>query len=156
MTERWLPVSGWEGLYEVSDRGRVRSIRRSLILQPRPNTSGHFQVGFSVNDNEVMRQIHRLVLEAFVGPCPPGLECCHNDGDRTNNRLENLRWDTRSANQLDAVVHGGHVSPNSLKTHCKHNHEFTPENTYLDPVGSRHCRVCRREVDKKRRHKVAT
>lgn len=51
-------------------------------------------------------RVHRLVLEAFVGPCPPGMECCHNNGNPADNRLENLRWDTRSANCLDAVQHG--------------------------------------------------
>jgi hypothetical protein len=50
--------------------------------------------------------IHRLVLEAFVGPCPNGFEACHNDGDRQNNRLENLRWDTRSGNHSDKEQHG--------------------------------------------------
>jgi hypothetical protein len=52
------------------------------------------------------RKVHRLVLEAFVGPCPPGMECCHNDGNPLNNRLDNLRWDTRRSNQLDRNRHG--------------------------------------------------
>ena len=50
--------------------------------------------------------IHRLVLAAFVGPCPPGLVCCHNDGDPTNNHVDNLRWDTYAANEADKVRHG--------------------------------------------------
>jgi hypothetical protein len=50
--------------------------------------------------------VDRLVLEAFAGPCPEGLECCHNDGDPANNRLENLRWDTRKANVEDSRRHG--------------------------------------------------
>ena len=53
-----------------------------------------------------MVHIHRLVLEAFVGPCPAKMEACHNDGVRLNNRLSNLRWDTRSANVKDAYRHG--------------------------------------------------
>lgn len=55
--------------------------------------------------------IHTLVLTAFFGPCPPGLECCHGDGERTNNHLGNLRWDTRSANHLDAIAHGTWMPP---------------------------------------------
>lgn len=50
--------------------------------------------------------VHRLVLEAFVGPCPEGMEACHNDGDTTNNRLDNLRWDTRKGNHADRKKHG--------------------------------------------------
>jgi len=50
--------------------------------------------------------IHRLVLTLFVGPCPPGMQCCHNDGDPKNGRLSNLRWDTVLANGKDRVRHG--------------------------------------------------
>jgi len=52
------------------------------------------------------RWLHHLVLEAFVGPCPPGLECCHNDGNTWNNAASNLRWDTKKSNQADRVCHG--------------------------------------------------
>ena len=52
------------------------------------------------------RHVHRLVLEAFLGPCPEGREACHNDGDATNNNLSNLRYDTRSAHQQDIIRHG--------------------------------------------------
>lgn len=53
-------------------------------------------------------KIHRLVLEAFVGPCPEGMECCHNDGDPANNHVGNLRWDTHRNNLADKVRHGTH------------------------------------------------
>ena len=52
------------------------------------------------------RRVHRLVLEAFVGPCPEGLEACHSNGDPTDNRLENLRWGTHEDNHQDRVKHG--------------------------------------------------
>jgi len=52
------------------------------------------------------RTVHRLVLEAFVGPCPDGMEGCHNDGNPLNNALSNLRWDTRKANMADRGAHG--------------------------------------------------
>lgn len=55
------------------------------------------------------RYIHRLVLEAFVGECPQGMEACHNNGDRTDNRLENLRWDTRKNNHADKRLHGTYL-----------------------------------------------
>lgn len=52
------------------------------------------------------RLVHRLVLEAFVGPCPAGMEGCHNNGCPSDNRLQNLRWDTRLANNADKIRHG--------------------------------------------------
>jgi hypothetical protein len=52
------------------------------------------------------RYVHALVLEAFVGPRPEGFDACHNNGNKTDNRLENLRWDTKSANSLDKRRHG--------------------------------------------------
>ena len=63
---------------------------------------------------------HRLVLLAFVGECPSGMEACHNDGDPSNNNIDNLRWDTRSSNIKDQVKHGRHhgwsyVNSNNLR-----------------------------------------
>jgi len=55
-----------------------------------------------------VKRINRLILETFVGPCPPGMECCHNDGSLANNALVNLRWDTPQANQADKLKHGTH------------------------------------------------
>jgi hypothetical protein len=52
------------------------------------------------------RRVHRLILEAFVGPCPEGMEACHEDGDPSNNRPSNLRWDTKLANKADMIRHG--------------------------------------------------
>lgn len=54
----------------------------------------------------LITRLHRMILTAFVGPCPPGLMACHNDGDPTNNRVENLRWDTRESNYADSERHG--------------------------------------------------
>jgi hypothetical protein len=72
------------------------------------------------------------------------MECCHYDGDPANNRVGNLRWDTRSSNNLDAVRHGTHWA--AKKTHCKHGHEFTPENTGVQAGGrGRRCRTCVRQ-----------
>jgi hypothetical protein len=162
MTEQWLSVVDWEGLYEVSDRGRVRSVERivpqgnhtrtapSRVLGP--GRRGKGKVPFVILSNGPRRQsrsVHLLVLEAFIGPCPPGLEACHWDGDATNNHLDNLRWDTRAANTADMMRHGRHHQAN--KTHCKHGHEYTPENTKL-VNGGRSCRECHRIDGRKRYH----
>lgn len=152
--ERWRPILGWEGIYEVSDHGRVRSLpravpridgkrhwRRGQILKPSPNGTGHAQVGLALGGVSTMRLVHRMVLLAFVGEPAPSLIGCHNDGDPTNNHLSNLRWDTRRSNNLDTVRHGGNHNAN--QTHCKWGHEFAGQNLRVDPKsGKRSCREC--------------
>ncbi|WP_082971209.1 HNH endonuclease signature motif containing protein [Mycobacterium sp. 852002-51971_SCH5477799-a] len=103
----------------------------------------------NVNGRKETRRVHRLVLEAFVGPAPSGTFGCHLDGDPANNRLNNLRWDTQANNLRDVVSHGRHHSSN--RTHCVHGHEFTPENTRLTAKGHRRCIRCDRALHAKRR-----
>jgi hypothetical protein len=69
-------------------------------------TCKYYAVKFRNNGKYKVYLVHRLVLESFVGPCPEGMEACHNDGDVLNNRLSNLRWDTRQSNQFDRYKHG--------------------------------------------------
>lgn len=159
MSETWRAVPGYEGLYEVSDHGRVRSVARKveqrngrlLTVQSRaisqhdggPRNGCHRRTRLFRDGQGRTVWVHRLVLEAFVGPAPEGTECCHNDGNPANNRLINLRWDTRQENALDVVRAGEHHM--ASKTHCKNGHEFTPENTtYIGPRRWRHCRACNR------------
>lgn len=105
--EQWLPVVGFEDLYEVSNHGNVRSIKtgkvKSYTLDKANNRP--FMGLWRNNKNKTFRP-HTLVLTAFVGPRPPKMECCHNDGNPWNNRVENLRWDTAQSNQQDRVKHG--------------------------------------------------
>ncbi len=160
MDEEWRPVVGYEGLYEVSDHGRIKSLPRVIargrghtnkikfpgcIMKPEDNHRGTGGSRLSVRLSRDGRYrkwgVHQLVLQAFIGPCPDGLVCCHNDGDYRNNHVENLRWDTQSSNILDAVAHGTHTLAGM--TRClKGLHEFTPENTIRDKNGRR-CRECR-------------
>jgi hypothetical protein len=121
--ERWLSVPGWPG-YEVSDFGRVRSFRGRCggtmsasphPMNPRPGSDGRIVVRLR-NGPGRQRVVgpHVLVLEAFVGPRPEGMEGCHDDGDARNNRLDNVRWDTRSENIRDMLRHG--TSPRTVLT----------------------------------------
>ncbi len=118
MKEQWRPVRGYPG-YEVSDLGRVRSWRlggpygpkrrRSPLLRkliPNPRTGGYLYVMLSIKGKVKLRQVHVMVLEAFVGRRPAGHETRHFDRDVTNNRLKNLVWGTRREQFEDQVRHG--------------------------------------------------
>ena len=121
MAEEWLPVVGYEELYEVSNHGRVRSLDRDIttwrggkhthrgkILKLSPNGARAKQVNGSMCKDGIrmMFRVHQLVLEAFIGPRPPGMECCHEDGSAGNNHADNLRWDTHASNEMDKIGHG--------------------------------------------------
>lgn len=114
--ERWLPVIGFEGIYEVSDQGRVRSLDRTVphghtgtrraagkYLSPVIDSGGYPFVHLGRRPQRRVR-IHVLVLETFVGPRPAGLYGLHGDDNKTNGRLSNLRWGTQSENISDAWV----------------------------------------------------
>lgn len=100
--EKWRPVVGFRG-YLVSNLGRVFSNRSDKCLKPQPSGSGHLRVAFRRNGRTHLELVHRVVLLAFVGPCPEGKESLHADDVPANNRLGNLRWGTRSENRHDAV-----------------------------------------------------
>lgn len=124
--EKWKAVPGFEGLYEVSDQGRVRSLDRitprfnrwgtpaplrvkGRLLKPSPfGKSGHVCVNLFNNGRGKCWQIHRIVLEAFVGPRPRGMECRHLNGRAHDNRLANLVWGTRAENMADRTRLGEH------------------------------------------------
>lgn len=110
-----LPVPNFEGRYEVSDWGRVRSLdhtdrrgqkRKGRFLSSGLNRYGYPQVGLSLHGKLKTFTAHRLVLTVFVGPRLEGMQCCHNDGVKANNHLSNLRWDTCLSNMRDKAKHG--------------------------------------------------
>jgi hypothetical protein len=133
-TERWLPVVGWEGLYEVSDQGRVRSLDRVVEMPAKhggtmkrlhrgtllKNVAGrgkgrgwkgsgdYYAVQLSNHEVRKKQMVHRLVLAAFVGPDPTRgkMDGAHADGNTLNNRLENLRWAMRRENMADMAKQG--------------------------------------------------
>jgi hypothetical protein len=150
MTERWRPVPGFGTRYEVSDQGRVRSRAKSAEERMRSlsaNSQGYHTVDLWNGDGtSATKRVHRLVLEAFVGPAPAGHEACHGNGDRTDNRLENLRWDVRTENMRDVVRHGHNV--NSQKQACPQGHPYDTENTYARGSG-RGCKECRRDATRR-------
>lgn len=96
-------------------------------------------------------RVAAMVAEAFIGPRPAGLEIRHLNGDAQDNRAENLRYGTSSANKLDRLRHG--TDRNASKTHCPQGHEYTPENTCMHGPQRRwrRCRTCARAQDRARR-----
>lgn len=161
-TQTWLPVPGYEGLYEVSDHGNVRSVPRVVtsprcvrlyagtLLRTSTSPRGYAQVRLSEGGKSRSRTVHALVLEAFAGPRPDGLVACHADDNKADNSLANLRWDTHSANAADRVRNG--KDGQAAKTHCKSGHEYTEENTYRSKKG-RDCRTCRAARNHKSRER---
>lgn len=147
--EEWRSAVGYVG-YEVSNKGRVRSWRpcnrRALppsearVLRPTISPStGYASVEISLNGVGVRRAVHRLVLEAFVGPCPPGMETRHvNDNNRTNNDLTNLAWGTKRENMEDQRLHGtlaiglrngNYTKPQRRATGARNGRATKPEST---------------------------
>lgn len=145
MAEEWREVPGWSG-YRVSDEGRVISTKRGRIrlLALHELPTGHVQVWLYAGSHASRRgvSVHRMVLEAFVGPCPEGMEACHVNDVASDNRLRNLYWGTHADNMRDRLRNGN--NPFANRTHCKRGHEFTPENTRLNTRGARVCRSCER------------
>lgn len=139
-TEEWRPIPDLDGLYEASDLGRIRSPRK--VLKQRLNNMGYPVVELSKDGRSRESLVHRQVLKAFCGDPPTGNECRHLNGIPTDNQIENLAWGSRGENTADQVTHGTHR--NSRKDSCPHGHEFTPENTYIQPSnGGRRCLACR-------------
>lgn len=116
--EQWKPVVGWEGVYEVSDLGRVKRLvpgKRTYagrIFDQSKSPDGYRTVTISFEGRKQTRFVHHLVLEAFVGARPtPRHAGNHKDGDRRNNRPGNLEWATYSENNLHSYRVLGKAPP---------------------------------------------
>ena len=120
--ERWKNVIGYEGYYQVSNLGRVRSLGRVVrhqkggpmklvgrVLRSTPGgRCGHLQVKLCKDRYVWHVLVHRLVLTAWIGSCPEGFECLHGPAGVSDNSVSNLRWGTRKENELDKIRDGTH------------------------------------------------
>lgn len=113
LEQQWKPVVGFEGKYEVSPVGLIRSLSRYRpdyylrVMKPWTQNKGYkYLTLIDKNNRRHAVGIHRAVLDAFVGPCPDGMQCAHYDGDPSNNRVDNLRWATSKDNHRDRRRHG--------------------------------------------------
>ena len=115
MDEIWKPVLGYEDLYEVSSKGRVRKLRfinnyvnkeKIFEISLKNNGTGYYKVFLYKNGKKCQKLVHRLVAEAFLER-PEGKDFVnHIDGNKKNNNVENLEWCTRSENMLHAYRNG--------------------------------------------------
>lgn len=149
-SEQWRPIPGFEGLYEVSDQGRVKTLPRWRITHERIHkgavrpSDGHIQVNLRKDGHAYPTYAHTLVMLAFVGPRPEGADIRHLNGDPTDNRLDNLTYGSRSENLHDAVRHGAHHQ--TRKTRCRWGHRLIEPNLRAckSALGHRGCLACHR------------
>lgn len=155
MAETWKPIPKWEGYYEVSDRGRIRSVDRTIttkagwnqflrgqVMSQHANDYGYLYSMACRGNMQKRIWVHRAVLEAFVECRPEGKVCMHIDNDPTNNTVENLRWGTQQENIQQCVREGRQHNMN--KTHCKRGHPFATWNLAPSALaqGKRACLAC--------------
>lgn len=136
LNEKWKPVVGFEGLYEVSDEGRVRSLKFSKvkILKPGINSTGYLQVSLWKNGKMKVFTVHYLVVTTFKGPIPPGMQVNHVNENKLDNRLENLEvvtakenlnWGTRNERARRAI------SKELTLTNAKSCSKYTFPSSYI-------------------------
>jgi len=157
VAERWLPVVGYEGSYEVSDIGRVRSLERvvtfkdgrrrtirACTLRLRSQKSGHLYVTLCKSGTTKHHRVHRLVLAAHYGPPSEGQVARHLDGNPKNNVLGNLAWGSVQENTRDTVRHGHHHL--TMRAECPRGHKLEAPNlvAYEAKQGHRKCKACHR------------
>ncbi len=151
MTERWADVLGYEGIYEVSDEGRIRSLPRVVCdgshragreLRSHIASNGYAMVTLCRGGHEKSQTVHRIVAEAWCVRKNDTDEVCHNDGNRENNAASNLRWDTHRENMRDQVKHGSNARV--LRTVCPEGHTLFGQNLRQSELakGRRSCRAC--------------
>lgn len=121
MVEEWKPVKGFEGCYEISNLGRVRSLPRPYckgrVLKPKKMKIGYNSVNLSKNSVKTTLYIHRLVASHFIDNPDKKLEVNHKDGDKTNNNVDNLEWVSSSENTQHAYDTG--LIPRTTKPFSK-------------------------------------
>lgn len=160
MGESWVDIPRWEGKYQVSNHGRVRSVDRIvcysnglnrlhkgrvLKLKEHSRGYGHKIATLQDQNRKESHCVHSLVLRAFIGEAGIGQEARHLNGDASDNRLENLCWGSRVENRRDRMVHAGNVSGD----YCSRGHLLAEWNVVKKGKSGRSCLACDRALSKR-------
>ena len=148
---QWKQVKNFDH-YLVNELGEIYSHYSQRLIKPWDNTKGSMQITLTKNCKAHSLLLGRIVLEAFVGDRPEGMECCHNDGNYKDCSVLNLRWGTKSSNMQDKIKHGNNWQLN--KTHDKYGHEYNKLNTIIRKRGDRECKACTRARDQIRNNQL--
>ena len=160
--EIWRSVVGYEGIYEVSNNGRVRRVAthagraQDRLLKPARFTAGYPGVTLSHRGFRRSATVHHLVTAAFLGPAPDGMQVRHLNGNRSDNRLSNLRYGTALENAADKTAHGTYRNKYTGRTECKNGHPYTEGSFRIRVRGhvqERVCRLCARDRIHKHKQK---
>jgi hypothetical protein len=164
--EHWRPIPGYEGYYEVSDQGRVRSVDRLIrgrygnlrpakgrVLTPAftRGTRGSPYPIVSLYRDGVSKNftVHRAVMLAFIGPCPDGMITRHLNGNSLDSRLSNLAYGTHAENVADSIKHGTYrpnLAGRPMTTVCPWGHQYQSNKKPGD-----YCKTCSNERRRERR-----
>lgn len=172
--ESWVDIPQWEGFYQISNKGRVKSLARRVYYRggvkyyEKPETMLtpglvgakrrlYPRVVLCDGPRQRHAMVHMLMAESFLADSYfPGAQACHWDDNQFNNTIENIRWGTRRENKLDQVRNGNHHQSN--KSYCSRNHSLLLSEN-LVPSGvkqnKRQCRACRNAISKAHRQKRA-
>lgn len=156
-----MPVGGFEGYYDVSNTGKVRSVAggKSLELKQHTKKRAPYQtVSLCRNGTQKNKLVHRLMAEAFLPNPEQKPTVNHKDGNPRNNNLDNLEWATHKEQEMHSYKVLGKISPNHSmrhpnrgpKTHCAQGHEYTVANKYIRTDGVYYgCRRCNADAQLK-------
>lgn len=165
--EIWADIPNYGNHYQASNLGRIRvkdrivkkfsvlankiveqKYKARLLNPSKQSYLGHLSVHLGYDNKKISVSVHRLVLEAFVGERPDGMECCHNNGVANDNRLENLRWDTHENNNKDRKLHGKYLKGKNHPMFGKKISEEHKKKLYLINIGKKHSEQTKEKMRK--------